>query len=60
MATTEKPEVTFGKITDEALAAMRAKFGIPYYMIRQNEAAAKDSITQFRAEEPQSALQSPK
>ncbi|HUV52862.1 MAG TPA: MaoC family dehydratase N-terminal domain-containing protein [Dehalococcoidia bacterium] len=47
MTTTDKPEVTFGKITDEALAAMRAKFGIPYYMIRQNEAASKDSIRQF-------------
>ena len=47
MATTEKPEVTFGKITDEALAAMRAKFGIPYYMIRQNEVASKDAIRQF-------------
>jgi acyl dehydratase len=47
MATTEKPQVTFGKITDEALAAMRAKFGVPYYMIRQNEAASKDAIRQF-------------
>jgi len=47
MATTEKPEVTFGKITDEALAAMRAKFGVPYYMIRQNEVASKDAIRQF-------------
>jgi len=47
MTTTDKPEVTFGKITDEALAAMRAKFGIPYYMIRQNEVASKDAIRQF-------------
>lgn len=47
MTTTEKPEVTFGKITEEALAKMRAKFGIPYYMIRQNEVASKDAIRQF-------------
>jgi acyl dehydratase len=47
MTTTEKPEVTFGKITDEGLAAMRAKFGVPYYMIRQNEVASKDAIRQF-------------
>jgi len=42
-----KPEVTFGKITEEGLAKMRAKFGVPYYMIRQNEVASKDAIRQF-------------
>lgn len=42
-----KAEVTFGKITEEGLAKMRAKFGMPYYMIRQNEAASKDAIRQF-------------
>ncbi len=47
MTTTDKPEVTFGKITEEGLAAMRAKFGVPYYMIRQNEVASKDAIRQF-------------
>ncbi len=44
---TVKPEVTFGKITDEGLAKMRAKFGVPYHMIRQNEVATKDAIRQF-------------
>ena len=43
----DKPEVTFGKITDEGLANMSAKFGVPYYPIRQNEVASKDSIRQF-------------
>src|SRR4030042_4927891 len=47
MTTTDKPEVTCGKIPEEALADMRAKFGKPYYMIRQNEAASKDAIRQF-------------
>lgn len=45
--TTVKPEVTFGKITDEGLAKMKAKFGVPYHMIRQNEVATKDAIRQF-------------
>ena len=44
---TEKVEVTFGKITEEGLEKMRAKFGVPYYMIRQNEVASKDAIRQF-------------
>jgi len=44
---TQKAEVTFGKITEEGLASMRAKFGVPYYMIRQNEVASKDAIRQF-------------
>lgn len=43
----DRPEVTFGKITEEGLAKMRAKFGVPYYPIRQNESASKDSIRQF-------------
>ncbi|MBE0480075.1 MAG: MaoC family dehydratase N-terminal domain-containing protein [Dehalococcoidia bacterium] len=47
MAITEKPEVTFGRITEEGLAKMRAAFGKPYYMIRQNEVASKDAIRQF-------------
>ena len=47
MTVTDKPEVTFGKITEEGLAKMRAKFGVPYYPIRQNEVASKDAIRQF-------------
>ena len=47
MTVTDKPEVTFGKITEEGLAKMRAKFGVPYYPIRQNEVATKDTIRQF-------------
>ncbi len=44
---TNKPEVTFGKITEEGLAKLRATFGRPYYMIKQNEVASKDAIRQF-------------
>lgn len=44
---TQKAEVTFGKITEEGLARLRATFGKPYYMIRQNEVASKDAIRQF-------------
>ena len=47
MTVTDKPEVTFGKITEEGLAKMQAKFGVPYYPIRQNEVATKDAIRQF-------------
>lgn len=43
----DRPEVTFGKITEDGLAKMRAKFGVPYYPIRQNEVASKDAIRQF-------------
>lgn len=43
----EKQIPTFGKITEEGIAKMQAKFGTPYYMIRQNEVASKDSIRQF-------------
>ncbi len=43
----QRAEVTFGKITEEALAKLRATFGRPYYMIRQNEVASKDAIRQF-------------
>ena len=45
--TTEQVEVSFGKITEEALAKMRAKFGVPYYPPRQNEVATKDAIRHF-------------
>jgi acyl dehydratase len=44
---TDKPEVTFGKITEEGLAKMRAKFGVPYYPQVQNEFASQDAIRQF-------------
>ena len=44
---TQQAEVTFGKITEEGLAKLRAAFGRPYYMIRQNEVASKDAIRQF-------------
>lgn len=44
---TQKAEVTFGKITEEGLAKLRATFGRPYYEIRQNEVASKDAIRQF-------------
>ena len=40
-------EVTFGKITEEGLAKLRATFGRPYNMISQNEVASKDAIRQF-------------
>ncbi|MEE9490752.1 MAG: MaoC family dehydratase N-terminal domain-containing protein [Dehalococcoidia bacterium] len=44
---TQQAEVTFGKITEEGLVKLRAAFGRPYYMIRQNEVASKDAIRQF-------------
>ena len=47
MTTTDKPEVTFGKITEEGIAKMQAKFGIPYYPIRMTEVASKDAIRHF-------------
>jgi acyl dehydratase len=47
VTTTDKPEVTFGRITDEGLAKMRARFGVPYYPMRMNEVASKDSIRHF-------------
>jgi acyl dehydratase len=45
--TTDKPEVTFGKITEEGLTKLRAKFGVPYYPQVQNEFATQDAIRQF-------------
>lgn len=45
--TTEKLEVAYGKITEEGLAKMMAKFGAPYFPPRQNEAATKDAIRHF-------------
>jgi acyl dehydratase len=47
VTTTDKAEVTFGKITEEGLAKMRAKFGVPYYPMRMNEVASKDTIRHF-------------
>lgn len=43
----DRPEVTFGKITEEGLAKMRAKFGKPYYPQVQNASASQDTIRQF-------------
>jgi len=45
---TQQAEVTFGKITEEGLAKLRAAFGRPYYMIRQNEVASKDAIEELK------------
>jgi len=47
VTTTDKPEVTFGKITEEGIAKMQAKFGIPYYPMRMTEVASKDAIRHF-------------
>jgi acyl dehydratase len=44
---TQQAEVAFGTTTEEGLAKLRATFGRPYYMIRQNEVASKDAIRQF-------------
>ena len=44
---TDKPEVTFGKITEEGLAKLRASFGKPYYPQVQNAVATQDGIRQF-------------
>lgn len=43
----DKPEVTFGKITEEGLEKLRATFGRPYYPPPQNEVASQDAIRQF-------------
>ncbi len=44
---TDRPEVTFGKITDEGLAKLRATFGRSYYPQVQNAVASQDAIRQF-------------
>ena len=43
----DKPEVTFGKITEEGLAKMRATFGRTHYPQVQNAVASQDAIRQF-------------
>jgi len=43
----DRPEVTFGKITEEGLARMRDAFGRPHYPQIQNAVASQDAIRQF-------------
>ncbi|OIN95872.1 MAG: hypothetical protein AUJ48_02420 [Deltaproteobacteria bacterium CG1_02_45_11] len=39
--------ITYGRITEEGLARMRARIGVPYYPERYNEEATKDGIRHF-------------
>ncbi len=45
--TRDSTEATFGKITEEGLAKMRATFGKPHYPQVQNSVASQDAIRQF-------------
>jgi len=45
--TRDSTEATFGKITEEGLAKMRATFGRPHYPQVQNSVASQDAIRQF-------------
>jgi len=45
--TRDSTEATFGKITEEGLAKMRATFGRPHYPQVQNSVASHDAIRQF-------------